>query len=120
MKSLEIINKDLQDFEKALENYKKRKAINNEEIDEEYIKQMTKEIENYKQIKQDLEVLEIIRKKRVCIDALMRIIRINYEKSNEEILYDYNCLVNKIYKLTMEELLKLKQWLEVNENETNL
>ena len=62
MKSLEFINKDLQDFEKALENYKKRKAIKNEEVDEEYIKQMTKEIENYKQIKQDLEILKIIKK----------------------------------------------------------
>lgn len=73
--------------------------------------------EHLEQIKQDLEVLEIIRKRRVDIDALIRIIRINSEKSNEKMLYDYNCIVVKIYKLTMEELLKLKQWLEKSNNE---
>ena len=112
MKSLEFINKDLQDFEKALENYKKRKAINNEEVDEEYIKQMTKEIEKYQQIKQDLEVLEIIRKKKVDVSYLLFYLKVS---ANDKIaLSRYNAPVTRI-ELTMEELLKLKQWLEVNE-----
>ena len=115
MKSLEIINKDLQDFEKALENYKKRKAINNEEVDEEYIKQMTKEIENYKQIKQDLEVLEIIRKKDVNIKLLKSYIKEELE-NDEDILECYNSHLETYRQLTLEELLKIKQWLEENEN----
>lgn len=116
MKSLEFINKDLQDFEKALENYKKRKAINNEEVDEEYIKQMTKEIENYKHIKQDLEVLEIIKNKKVEVFYLWFNMKTLEEQGDAYILISYNARFNnKLYELTMEELLKLKQWLEVNE-----
>ena len=111
MKSLEFINKDLQDFEKALENYKKRKAINNEEVDEEYIKQMTKEIENYKQIKQDLEVLELIKNKDVDLQYIKHYF-IHYDDINL-ILENYNYSFPS-QKLTLEELLKLKQWLEVN------
>ena len=127
MKSLEIANdiakhlKDyLDDLKMTKEDFKLRKFIGVEHIFErleEKISEVQTSMDNAQQIKQDLEVLEIIKKKRVDIDALIRIIRINNEKSNEKILYDYNCIVDKIYKLTMEELLKLKQWLEVNENE---
>ena len=75
--------------------------------------------EEAEQIKQDLEVLEIIYKKRIAMEYLW-------------FLYDYykdftngiNYMLEKINehqdetrKLTMEELLKLKQWLEVNEND---
>ena len=115
MNSLEFINKDLQDFEKALENYKKRKTINNEEVDEEYIKQMTKEIENYKQIKQDLEVLEIIKEmifERVGYYKIKR----NSPKYRTITIRDKDDRFIKI-ELSEEQLLKLKQWLEVNENE---
>ena len=69
-------------------------------------------------IKQHLEVFEIIRKKKVDILALE--CRINtFKNDNERILHSYNAMFynKKIYKLTMEELLKLKQWLEVNEND---
>ena len=110
MKSLEFINKDLQDFEKALENYKKRKTINNEEVDEEYIKQMTKEIENYKQIKQSLEVLELIKKKYVDINFIRWLFNTN---SIKQVLKKYNAEGN--IRLTLEELIKLKQWLEEQE-----
>ena len=110
MKSLEFINKDLQDFEKALENYKKRKTINNEEVDEEYIKQMTKEIENYKQIKQDLEVLEILRKHLY--------IHTSYGDSDYGEYEDKSICINEIHEcFCKEHFNKLKQWLEVNENE---
>lgn len=105
MKSLEFINKDLQDFEKTLENYKKRKAINNEEVDEEYIKQMTKEIENYKQIKQDLEVLEILREHLVLIPT----------GTNKEQLFIATDITNYLSEKDKEKFNKVKQWLEVNE-----
>ena len=67
------------------------------------------------QIKQDLEVLEIIRKKKVEVLHLWYIIKTNEEKDNEYILMKYNeSFGNQRYELTMEELLKLKQWLENN------
>ena len=71
-------------------------------------------------IEQDLEVLEIIRKKKVDIKLL---ISDPFIMSNEKILeiYNKNMRLNYLngekYQLTLEELLKLKQWLEVNENE---
>lgn len=118
MKSLEFINKDLQDFEKALEDYKKRKEILNEEVDEEYIKQITKEIERYKQIKQDLEVLEIIYKKNVDISWLkenLEVVTLGIYPI-EDALKGYNSIKRIEHQLTLEELLKLKQWLEKEEN----
>ena len=108
MKSLEFINKDLQDFEKALENYKKRKAINNEEVDEEYIKQMTKEIENYKQTKQDLEALEIIRKK-VDFRFMGTCLQVSGENNTKwTFIKEFNLSKEK------EEYSKFKNWLETN------
>lgn len=69
-------------------------------------------------IKQDLEVLEIIKNKKVEVLHLWYIIKTNEEKDNEYILMKYNeRFGNQMYKLTLEELLKLKQWLEDNENE---
>ena len=66
-------------------------------------------------IKQDLEVLEIIKNKRVEVFSLLFTIRTNEEESNEYILIKYNSMFNnKLYELTMEEFLKLKQWLEEN------
>ena len=60
-------------------------------------------------IKQSLEVLEILRKKEVDIGFLKSILQ---DYSIEEALEIYNECERH---LTMEELLKLKQWLEVNE-----
>lgn len=62
-------------------------------------------------IKQDLEVLEIIRNKEIDIGFLKSIL---HDYSNEEALEIYNDY--GYHKLTMEELLKLKQWLEENDN----
>lgn len=74
-------------------------------------------IEGLEQIKQDLEVLEIIRKKKVDVASLKEIIELS--DTNEYILHVYN-FNHARYTLKMKELLKLKQWLEVNENETSL
>ena len=71
-------------------------------------------------IKQDLEVLEIIRKKEVSLDNLKYCIEEPF-KGNcdpiELILFTYNFCMKEEKKLTLEEVKKLKQWLEENENE---
>ena len=71
-------------------------------------------IEDITAIKQDLEVLEIIRKKKVDVYYLS--IALKFKLPIEEQLYYYNSIEHNNFKLTMEELLKLKQWLEENEN----
>lgn len=66
-------------------------------------------------IKQDLEVLEIIRKKNVDIKLLKLYYHISLKV--EDLLDTYNAAIKfDKHKLTLEELLKLKQWLEENEN----
>ena len=105
MKSLEIVNELINE-----ECFKEEKVVYSFErvIDEDYLQQ----------IKADLEVLEIIRKKKVQLYSLELCMEV-YE-TDREILFNYNnffCL-NMSFKLTMEELLKLKQWLEENENES--
>lgn len=99
MKSLELIN----------ENLNIAKAIQREGLD------CYEEIKELEQIKQDLEVLEIIRKKKVDFVHLNNYLFL-YEK-NEEVLEKYNKYCFYQNELTIEELLKLNQWLEVHENE---
>jgi hypothetical protein len=67
--------------------------------------------EHFEKIKQDLEVLEIIRKKKVDVPLLERIIK--GHSFDQAILDIYNLATNS--QLTLEELLKLKRWLEENE-----
>ena len=69
-------------------------------------------VEDLKEIKQDLEVLEIIRNKRVNVAELVG--ELIYFDNDEDVLEDYNSILCKGRKLTLTELLKLKQWLEVN------
>jgi hypothetical protein len=99
-KSLELIN----------ENLNIAKAIQREGID------CYEEIKELEIIKQDLEVLEIIRKKDVNLATLkLCIIRTD---TIEQLLSKYN--KSRYFtqdELTMEELLKLKQWLEENKDE---
>ena len=112
MKSLEIVNDKIAELKDTYQHYT---AVEKDKAKSSFAKF---DIEQFQQIKQDLEVLEIIRKKRVDILALE--CRINtFKDDNERILHSYNAMFynKKIYKLTMEELLKLKQWLEVNEND---
>ena len=73
-------------------------------------------IDELQQIKQDLEVLEIIRKKKVDIEVLEHSLG-SYSNDLFQALYCYNGEFVEEYHLTMEELLKLNQWLEVNDNE---
>lgn len=69
--------------------------------------------EHLEQIKQDLEVLEIIKKKEVFIGELKYAFK--NRKNDKEALHFYNWGKDAKLMLTMEELLKLKQWLEENE-----
>lgn len=66
-------------------------------------------------IKQDLEVLEIIYKKEVDIGYIKDLVK--RFRDNDYILERYNATWDIVNHLTMEELLKLKQWLEEHENE---
>lgn len=101
MKSLEIVNEKIDYIETKSEH--KCTYIN---------------IKHLQQIKQDLEVLEIIRNKRVHVYWLKRFFE-TFTKKNDEIMMvilgRYNSMMRKEYHLTLEELLKLKQWLEENE-----
>ena len=99
MKSLELIN----------ENLNIAKAIQREGLD------CYEEIKELEQIKQDLEVLELIYKKNVDVKNLRIYIKtFNHDK---DLLSAYNVGLDEEYRLTMEELIKLKQWVEVNEND---
>ena len=61
-------------------------------------------------LKEDLEVLEIIKNKDVRLKSLEFYLR--YYIDLESVLKAYNF---SFIQLTLEELLKLKQWLEENE-----
>ena len=100
MKSLEIVNK-------LIIQSKRGMLIDNNE-------------EELETIKQDLEVLEILKKKNVDVKVLKLYLRGIRERiyTIENVLWDYNrVMVLEEEKLTIEELLKLKQWLEENEND---
>lgn len=98
MKSLEIVNEKMQQINTPTK----------------YCAGININLFELEQIKQDLEVLEIIRKKKV--DVRLLAIYIFIPSSDEEKLKNYNKHCKHInHELTMEELLKLKQWLEVNE-----
>lgn len=103
MKSLEIINNDIRHYENAcLKAY----DYKGEQLSKLY------------QIKQDLEVLEIIRKKEVKLKDLKLSIQGFIEgafETIEKVLWSYNFALMEEKHLTLEELLKLKQWLEENE-----
>ena len=115
MKSLEIVNEMVDYWESAFaiaETAYKTHPTNGWFDDLEVSKCKTK-LEKYKQIKQDLEVLEIIKKKRVNVGDLAHVFRIG--GADEEGLDFYNAYIKDETKLSLKELLKVKQWLEENE-----
>lgn len=98
MKSLEIVNR------KLLETYN----------DESFATGCTYiEDDELSIIKQDLEVLEILGYRAVDIGMLKEII--DDYNNNEEAMRVYNINVYGYRKLLFDEFLKLKNWLEVNE-----
>ena len=64
-------------------------------------------------IKADLEVLEILKNKKVDVGYISALT--TQYTDNLYVLERYNEMLNIPYQLTMEELLKIKQWLEENE-----
>ena len=106
-KSLEIVNKEIESIHNQLNDY--------DEDDEEYgfypsYETLIYELNELEAIKQDLEVLEIIRKKKVDVYYLHALLK-NGEV--DVVLNRYNIYARE-GALTTEELLKLKKWLEVN------
>ena len=104
MKSLEIVNKEIELIESELQK------IENEEDSLFPFDTLMNELEKYSQIKQDLEVLEILKNKKVDIGFVKSILESCSIEESLEVINDCG-----YRKLTMEELIKLKQWLEVNE-----
>lgn len=102
MESLEIVTERMMEIDKGKKDFNEIKS---------YINYLT--YEELKHIKQDLEVLEIIKKKRVDVAELRGILI--YMDDDKEALEDYNSIRFIDRRLTLEELLKLKQWLEEND-----
>lgn len=95
MKSLEIVNYKISLFKKDKQGFT---ALSWFQLND---------------IKQDLDVLEILNNKNVELGFLKFLL--SRETDLNEILEGYNYGgIGKKY-LSMEELIKLKQWLEVNE-----
>lgn len=96
MKSLEIVNEEIE--------MRKGNILNDAEWNR---------LKKLEKIKQDLEVLEIIKEKKVDIRELSVWIGTNLEI--ERALVFYNDSRSFDCRLTIGELLKIKQWLEENE-----
>lgn len=113
MKSLEIVKKDIEFYENRLKEIHLYQSGFPYLFDAEYEINITNHLKEQQQIKQSLEVLEIIYKKKVELELLEALLEY---KVNEKILWAYNSNPARI-KLTIEELQKLKQWLEENEDD---
>lgn len=100
MKSLEIVNDKIAELKDTYQHYT---AVEKDKAKSSFAKF---DIEQFQQIKQDLEVLEIFK-------ALIfhNIKSIGFKSS----IKSYEALFN-IGIITKEQLEKLKQWLEVDEN----
>ena len=104
MKSLEYVKKIREDLNQCFRHWNPATMNNDNDFYHN----------EWETIKQDLEVLEIIRKKDVNLATLkLCVIRTD---TIEQLLSKYN--KSRYFtrdELTIEELLKLKQWLEGNE-----
>lgn len=101
MKSLEIVNRNIKMYKKMLYNLKDTQVGTIEDFKKYNIEC---EIKEYQQIKQDLEVLEIIKK------ILIKIEYVNYKDKQTHCF-----VINQFVK--NEDIERLKQWLEDNEND---
>ena len=120
MKSLEFANEYRNITVKSMNDYIDNCDKYGQEINECYFNMLEEQLAHFDIIKQDLEVLEIIKNKNVDLKMFKRLYKEEYMPtlSCNRFLYVYNWTRGLgESELTMEELLKLKQWLEVNENE---
>ena len=121
MKSLDIVNRNIEEAQEALDEATDDFRIYPcdygtwEEIEEHYTAPYLRHyIEENKQIKQDLEVLEIIKNKNVDIGRFKA--RCYISSNPHHLMRTYNCGCNYIDdELSIDEVIKLKQRLEVNE-----
>ena len=95
MKSLEIVNDEIE--------MRKGNILNDAEWNR---------LKKLETIQQDLEVLEIIRKKKV--DMTYFVVAIHSNLPIDEQINYYNRSQSNYCKLLDEEFIKLKQWLEEN------
>lgn len=107
MKSLEIVNERIEDLESRLESANYLANGNPSEFGKIFIGDLSKQLNGFKQIKQDLEVLEII-KKHLEVYIWQNIFSKEHELEVDIILKHID---------NEEERYKVKQWLEENENE---
>lgn len=113
MKSLDIVRESISKIKNKIEKLIPTKSCNNTLPIERVVKSLRKNLENQIIIEKDLEVLEIIRKKRVNVIELKIFQFCNWDDNTFLHLYNLNRCDE--YKLTLEELLKLKHWLEREE-----
>jgi hypothetical protein len=101
MKSLEIVNDKIAELKDTYQHYT---AVEKDKVKSSFAKF---DIEQFQQIKQDLEVLEII-KKHLEVYIWQNIFSKEHELEVDIILKHID---------NEEEIYKVKQWLEMNENE---
>lgn len=107
MKSLEIVNNKIAELEDTYQHYT---AVEKDKAKSSFAKF---DIEQFQKIKQDLEVLEIIRKK-------MSISKYGVFESKIMGVAEYNKITTREIKedeFDREDFNKVKQWLEVNEDD---
>lgn len=111
MKSLERLNKIEEFYQKLIIDLYLKLQISKWEKDAIYDKYK----DDFEQIKANLEVLEIIKNKKVEVGYLLRLF--DLPLSDAKVLDEYNkyFIERTNLRLTLEELLKIKQWLEENE-----
>lgn len=71
--------------------------------------------EEFKKIKQKLEVLEIIKNQHININKLENILKNEEDIEIALIKYNFEFYGGNEYILTLKEIRKLKQWLEEND-----
>ena len=80
------------------------------------VKDLEKKGISINQIKQDLEVLNILDYRAVNIE-LFKEVMYDYKNNDEKALYVYNFCEHEYRQLTMEELIKIKKFLLTNYKE---
>lgn len=108
-KGLKILNDKILSLTKILAFINKDDILLNDYIEE--LEHYKKQQDDFKKIKQDLEVLELVKKKDVDLGYLALCLKkaINYEGA----LYQYNCSHYRI-SLNFIEITILAKWLESN------
>lgn len=107
MKSLEIVNDKIAELKDTYQHYT---AVEKDKAKSSFAKF---DIEQYQQIKQDLEVLEILKNKNINVGRFKA--RCYISSDPHQLMRTYNCDCNYIDdELSIDEVIKLKQWLEEN------